>query len=82
MTLIRPTEGQAALAQQTNNTGELIVLLNNSSKATKNIAKGDRIAQLVLYRVETSETCDVVEVGEERVTDSVRQDSGFGSSGA
>jgi dUTP pyrophosphatase len=58
--------------------GELRVLLLNTDRETPfAIAVGDRIAQLVLIRVELPAT---VEVGE--LPGSVRGDGGFGSSGA
>jgi dUTP pyrophosphatase len=58
--------------------GELRVLLLNTDRETPcEIAKGDRIAQLVLIRVELPETEEV-----DVLPDSVRGAGGFGSSGA
>jgi dUTP pyrophosphatase len=58
--------------------GELRVLLLNTDRETVcEIAIGDRIAQLVLIRIETPET-----EAAETLPDSVRGEGGFGSSGA
>lgn len=58
--------------------GEIRVLLLNTDRETPcEIAAGDRIAQLVLVRLELPAT---VEVGE--LPDSDRGDGGFGSSGS
>jgi dUTP pyrophosphatase len=58
--------------------GELRVLLLNTDRETPcAIAVGDRIAQLVLIRVETPATADVDEL-----PDSARGTGGFGSSGS
>jgi len=57
--------------------GELkVVLLNTDREASFTVAPGDRIAQLVITRVETP---DIVEVDE--LEPSRRGDGGFGSSG-
>ncbi|HWV88369.1 MAG TPA: dUTP diphosphatase [Capillimicrobium sp.] len=57
--------------------GELkVVLLNTDREATFTVAPGDRIAQLVITRVETP---DIVEV--DALEPSRRGDGGFGSSG-
>jgi dUTP pyrophosphatase len=57
--------------------GELqVLLLNTDREAAFEIAPGDRIAQLVVTRVETP---DLVEVDE--LPPSTRSDGGFGSSG-
>jgi dUTP pyrophosphatase len=58
--------------------GELrVLLLNTDREAPFAIAPGDRIAQLVLIRVELPETVEVDEL-----PDTSRGDGGFGSSGA
>ena len=58
--------------------GELRVLLLNTDRETPcSIEKGDRIAQLVLIRIETPETEEA-----ETLPDSVRGEGGFGSSGS
>ncbi len=56
--------------------GEIKVLLINHDRATVTIARGERIAQLVVQRVEH---VDLVEVDELPVT--ARGDGGFGSTG-
>ena len=56
--------------------GEVKVLLVNHDRATMTVARGDRIAQLVIQRVESAE---LVEVEELPPTD--RGVGGFGSSG-
>jgi dUTP pyrophosphatase len=57
--------------------GELkVVLLNTDREASFSVEPGDRIAQLVITRVETP---DIVEV--EELEPSRRGDGGFGSSG-
>ncbi|HZO35542.1 MAG TPA: dUTP diphosphatase [Solirubrobacteraceae bacterium] len=57
--------------------GELkVLLLNTDLDAPFEIAPGDRIAQLVLMRVETPAVEEV-----DVLTDTVRGDGGFGSSG-
>ena len=58
--------------------GELRVLLLNTDRETPfEIAVGDRIAQLVLIRVELASTVEVDEL-----PDTVRGDGGFGSTGS
>jgi dUTP pyrophosphatase len=58
--------------------GELKVILINLDKYKPfTVNKGDRIAQFVLQEVAVSEFVEV-----EELSDSVRQDGGFGSSGA
>jgi dUTP pyrophosphatase len=58
--------------------GELrVLLLNTDSDNAFAVSGGDRIAQLVLVRVETPELEEVDELGE-----SVRGSGGFGSSGS
>lgn len=58
--------------------GELKVILINLNKYKPfTVNKGDRIAQFVLQEVAVSEFVEV-----EELSDSVRQDGGFGSSGA
>ena len=54
-----------------------VLLLNTDPDAAFSIAAGDRIAQLVLVRIETPEIEEVDELGQ-----SVRGSGGFGSSGA
>ena len=57
--------------------GELRVLLLNTDRAAAfEIAPGDRIAQLVLIKVELPEPVEV-----EELPDSARGDGGFGSTG-
>jgi dUTP diphosphatase len=53
-----------------------VLLLNTDREDTCTIAAGDRIAQLVLVRVETPEIIEV-----EALAGSERGDGGFGSSG-
>ncbi len=57
--------------------GELrVLLLNTDREASFELAAGDRIAQLVLIRIEASEPLEVVELAS-----SERGTGGFGSSG-
>lgn len=57
--------------------GEIrVLLLNTDRHATFSLAAGDRIAQLVLVRVEVPEILEVAELGA-----SERGSGGFGSSG-
>jgi dUTP pyrophosphatase len=57
--------------------GELKVLLVNTDPTTDyQVTRGDRIAQLVIQRVETAHLAEVVEL-----PDSTRAGGGFGSSG-
>ena len=56
--------------------GEVKVLLVNHDRATTTIARGDRIAQLVIQRVEPTELVEVDEL-----PSSDRGDGGFGSTG-
>ena len=53
-----------------------VLLLNTDRESTFDVAPGDRIAQLVLVRVETPEVAEV-----EELALSERGDGGFGSSG-
>lgn len=58
--------------------GELKVILINLDKYKPfKVEKGDRIAQFVLQEIAVAEFIEV-----EELSDSVRQDGGFGSSGA
>ncbi len=58
--------------------GEIrVVLLNTDRRETFSVSVGDRIAQLVLVRIQTPPVLEVDEVGE-----SERGSGGFGSSGA
>ena len=57
--------------------GELLVLLVNHGNAAVTIARGDRIAQLVIQRIERVELSEVAELPE-----SERGAGGFGSTGA
>jgi dUTP diphosphatase len=58
--------------------GEIrVLLLNTDSSEAFTIAVGDRIAQLVLVRIETPEVTEVLELA-----DSERGGGGFGSSGS
>jgi dUTP pyrophosphatase len=57
--------------------GEIRVLLvNHDPHASVTLARGDRIAQLVVQRVETAELVEV-----EKLPDTARGPAGFGSSG-
>jgi len=56
--------------------GQVKILLFNHSEVDYKVAKGDRVAQLVLERIYTPE---VVEV--ENLEESVRGAGGFGSTG-
>ena len=57
--------------------GEILVnLINHDRAATARISRGDRIAQLVVQRVETAQFHRVAELG-----DSARGDGGHGSTG-
>ncbi len=57
--------------------GELrVLLLNTDRESSFNVQPGDRIAQLVLVKVETPEVAEV-----EELAVSERADGGFGSSG-
>jgi dUTP pyrophosphatase len=53
-----------------------VLLLNTDREATFSVAPGDRIAQLILVRVETPPVEEVTSL-----TDSERGEGGFGSSG-
>ncbi len=54
--------------------GELKIVLVNLSKETYNIKKGDKIAQMLIQKVERTE---IIEVSE--LSDTLRGDGGFGS---
>jgi dUTP pyrophosphatase len=56
--------------------GEIMVTLFNSSNEPFEVEAGDRIAQLLIQRVERADFISV-----ERLPDSDRGQSGFGSSG-
>jgi dUTP pyrophosphatase len=57
--------------------GEIkVCLINHDPSVPVELARGDRIAQLIVQRVETA---DFVEVGE--LDDSARGDGGYGSTG-
>jgi dUTP pyrophosphatase len=56
--------------------GEVKVLLINLSNESFTIKSGERIAQMVIAKVEQANLIEV-----EELTDSVRADSGFGSTG-
>ena len=56
--------------------GEVKVGLRNYSSEPFTVAKGERIAQMVIIPVETPELCVV-----EELSDTLRADGGFGSSG-
>lgn len=56
--------------------GEIVVLLHNTTEIPLSIAKGERIAQLVIQEFVTA---DFVQVDE--LSDSERGDGGFGSTG-
>ena len=58
--------------------GEIrVILINHDREATLTLARGDRIAQLVIQRIETA---DLVEV--EKLPPTSRGSGGFGSTGA
>ena len=57
--------------------GEILVLLVNHGRATVTIDRGDRIAQLVIQRIERVELIEVAQLPE-----SERGAGGFGSTGA
>jgi len=56
--------------------GEIKVCLYNSSKTNFEINKGDRIAQIIFHKLPQTEMLEV-----DSLDDSIRGDSGFGSSG-
>jgi dUTP pyrophosphatase len=57
--------------------GEIrVILLNTDAESTFEVAVGDRIAQLVVVRVETPDVAEVADV-----SDTERAERGFGSSG-
>jgi dUTP pyrophosphatase len=56
--------------------GEIKVCLYNSSGVNFEINKGDRIAQIIFHKIPQTEMLEVDSLG-----DSIRGDSGFGSSG-
>jgi dUTP pyrophosphatase len=56
--------------------GELFVMLRNLSNDVLTIGVGDRIAQLILYPIETPEIVEVQDIGT-----SDRQEGAFGSTG-
>ncbi|CAN3353209.1 deoxyuridine 5'-triphosphate nucleotidohydrolase [Diutina catenulata] len=58
--------------------GEVKVVLFNHKDADFAVAKGDRIAQLVLERIVNAE---IVEISKEELTETVRGEGGFGSTG-
>ena len=59
--------------------GEVKVILVNHSRERYAVARGDRIAQLVVLAVATPEVLEVKELGE--LGDAVRGNGGFGSTG-
>ena len=57
--------------------GEIrVILLNTDTESSFEVALGDRIAQLVVVRVETPDIAEVADV-----SDTERAERGFGSSG-
>ena len=56
--------------------GELKVILHNLNDAPYTFARGDKVAQMLIQKVEL---CDVEEVNE--LSDTVRDEGGFGSTG-
>ncbi|MEI6022724.1 MAG: dUTP diphosphatase [bacterium] len=56
--------------------GEFIIGMINMSSETRTIAKGQKIAQMIIQKFED---CDLVEVAE--LSDTVRGEGGFGSTG-
>ncbi len=56
--------------------GEIKVCLYNSSQINFEINKGDRIAQIIFHKLPQTEMLEV-----DSLDDSIRGDSGFGSSG-
>ncbi len=62
--------------------GEILVnLINHDPVNTAKIVRGDRIAQLVVQRVERAHFHDIGETGVERLSDSARGTGGHGSTG-
>jgi dUTP pyrophosphatase len=60
--------------------GEIKVLLINHGEETFEIKRGDRIAQMVISKVETPELFEVDSIAE-KLPDTKRDDGGFGSTG-
>ena len=58
--------------------GEIKVLLINHGEADFSVQRGDRIAQMVVAKVEMVELTDI---GEKELPNSIRGDGGFGSTG-
>ena len=56
--------------------GEFIIGMVNLSSETRTIAKGQKIAQMIIQKFED---CDIVQV--EQLSDTVRGEDGFGSTG-
>ena len=56
--------------------GEVKVILYNSGEHPFNIQRGDRVAQLIIEKIETPDVAVVLELSE-----TVRGDGGFGSTG-
>ncbi|MGA1628266.1 MAG: dUTP diphosphatase, partial [Aquiluna sp.] len=56
--------------------GEIMVTLLNTSSETFEVARGDRIAQILFQRVERADFLAV-----EQLPESARGEGGFGSSG-
>jgi len=56
--------------------GELCVLLINFGDDDFTVRRGDRIAQLVIAKVEMADLCEV-----DNLPDSIRDDGGYGSTG-
>jgi len=56
--------------------GSICVTIQNNSQQSYNIARGDRIAQLVLERVQQAEF-----VGADELSETERGEGGFGSTG-
>lgn len=59
--------------------GEIGIILHNSSNANYEIAAGDRVAQLLIYSVNTAPFIKMEQT--EEVAETNRGDAGFGSSG-
>lgn len=59
--------------------GEVFIALTNNSPESYKVSKGDKIAQFVIYKVLDSREVKMVEG--HKVTETVRGENGFGSSG-
>lgn len=64
--------------------GDWRVVLHNTTSATQNVKKGDRIAQLVFLRLEDVNViaADALPIPAEKLSDTERGAGGFGSTGS